>query len=197
MAKGVIKFMQKVKNKTNCGVEMVNHIGKSSSKDRDASQFSGRGGTALPSHSRVVKTLYGVKREEFKEASGYELTETESGLVMSIGKFTDRSSLMENPNYLKREGYCFNTVEGIVRTKEEKENDYVEIIYNLIKQMNEEKNFPTKTLIIAQMKSQYDMSKDRTNHALTMLQWQGYKGNRIDFVSNPDPTKREQIIILL
>jgi len=65
MSRAVAKFMSELVEKSKACVEVINHMGKSSSKDKDMTQFAGRGGTALPSHSRVSRVLRPVFEDEF------------------------------------------------------------------------------------------------------------------------------------
>lgn len=193
MALGVIKYLQLLKYKTDAGAEMVNHIGKSSTQNRDQSQFAGRGGTALPSHSRVVKTLYNVADEDWKEATGRDYFENESGLVAYIGKFSDYSPLMKEPQYISRTGYLFTKAETIAAAT--KQDNILDIALEIIAKYALGGGYPPKELVLNEIRS-HGFSKDKALHCLTTIQYTGHKGKVLDIVKNPDPTKRGDVIIV-
>lgn len=193
MALGVIKFMQMLKHKTDAGIEMVNHIGKSSTQVRDQSQFAGRGGTALPSHSRVVKTLYSVSDEDWKEAIGRDYVENESGLVVYIGKFSDYSPLMKEPQYISRTGYVFNIAEAVPSAL--KQDNVMDVALDVVTKYSNNGGSPPKDLVLNEIRS-YGFSRDKALHSITTIQYTGHKGKMFDIVKNPDPTKRGEVIII-
>jgi RecA-family ATPase len=84
MAKAVAKFMQELAERSGACVEIVNHMGKQSSSNKDMSQFAGRGGTGLPSHARVSRVLRPVFEDEYTDLTG------ESAQRRSIGNDVQR-----------------------------------------------------------------------------------------------------------
>jgi RecA-family ATPase len=194
MGKAVMKFALLVKERYGTCVELVNHMGKSSSQSKDPTQFSGRGGSALPSHARVVKSMIGLTDEEFLEKSGLALDGEDKGILIHVSKFTDNSPLLKKPLLARRSGYCFFPVDEVVQVQEEKKTD-VEIIYNIIDSYRSKNQFPTKNIVMAE--ALLKMSKDKFNMALSVLAFSGEKGRRISYIDNPNKTSKEKTIVFI
>lgn len=183
MSKAVTTFMSKLVERTNACVEMINHVGKASSKDQDMTQFAGRGGSGLPSHSRVCRAMRPVFEEEFAEMTGTELGDR-SAILCNVNKFSDGSPLYNRPFLIVREGYLFSRVtlvEQKQREQVEKMSD-VEKIFTYIREERRLGRYPNKGVISVQT----GLSKDRVDKTVSFLQYQGHLGEKIRPIENPD-----------
>lgn len=200
MAKAVSKFMGMLVERGNCCVEVINHMGKASSKDKDMSQFAGRGGTGLPSHARVSRVLRPIFDDEFQELTGgMQLNDNQSAMLCNINKFSDGSPLYNKPFLIIREGYIFSRL-ALIEQKEKEQQDRMpdtERIFTFIKNERDKKNYPTKGFVIAKFMSMSDkISKERLNRAFDVLQYEGHMGEKLKFIENPDPEVRDRVFII-
>lgn len=194
MSKAVTTFMGKLCEKTNACVEMINHVGKASSKDQDMSQFAGRGGTGLPSHSRVCRALRPVFEEEFTELCGLELGER-SAILCNVNKFSDGSPLYNKPFLIVREGYLFSRItlmEQKVKEHQEKMSDD-ERVFTFICEERGQKRYPSNNVISSHLK----LSKERVRNALSSLQYTGHMGEKIKAIDNPDMDSTEKKVFIV
>lgn len=199
MSKAVSTFMAMLVEKSNASVEIINHMGKSSSKDKDMSQFAGRGGSALPSHARVSRVLRPVFDEEFTELTGMELDDNKSAMMCNVNKFSDGSPLYNKPFLIIREGFLFSRLALIEQKVKEEQNKMSdsERIFTFIKTERTKNNYPTKGFIIAKFMGMSDkISKDRIGRAIDVLQYEGHMGEKIKFIENPDPESRDRVFII-
>lgn len=200
MAKAVSKFMATLVEKSGACVEIINHMGKASSKDKDMSQFAGRGGSGLPSHARVSRVLRPIFEEEYTELTGMELKEGQSCIMCNVNKFSDGSPLYNKPFLILREGYLFTRqtlTEQKVKEQNDKKSD-VERIFTFIKQERDSGRFPTKDIVIGYMTNQVDkVSKSRVGLALSSLAYTGHMGEKIKKIESPDPEMKESVYIIV
>lgn len=189
MAKAVSKLLGALVEKSNACVEAINHMGKISSKDKDMSQFAGRGGTGLPSHARVSRVLRPLFEEEFTELTGMNLNSNQQAMICNVNKFSDGSPLYNKPFIIIREGYLFTKLELIEEKIKEEQNKAsdVERIFSFIKNERNEKRYPTKEIIQAYfMANREKISKDKINLGLATLSYSGFMGEKIKMIDNPD-----------
>lgn len=199
MNKAVAKFMQTLQEKSNACVEMLNHMGKVSSQSKDMSQFAGRGGTGLPSHSRVARVLRGVDAQEYKELTGEDLAEKESAMMCNVGKFSDGSPLTNEPFLIVRSGMLFGH-KTIVPNKEREGKDVkndIERVYEFIKNARLENKEPTKAVLIGYFKIHAEpLSEARVKGAINLLVFQGFNGELVKQTVHPDETVKENVFII-
>lgn len=111
---GLIKAARVIRG-NNCMVEFVSHTGKQNARGRTVDQYSSRGGSALPDGSRLVRVVhgynYGVEEEveAWKELTGMELTEDQSGVAIHVGKNTWGKN--RTTTYLIRENWYFYEID--------------------------------------------------------------------------------------
>lgn len=189
MAKAVAKFTSALVERSNACVELINHMGKASSTSKDMSQFAGRGGTGLPSHARVSRVLRPVFEDEFREFTGFELTQDQSAILCNINKFTDGSPLYNKPFLIVREGYLFSRitlVEQKVKEAQEKMTDG-ERLFSYIKEERESGRYPNKSAMIAHFNmSGEKISKERVTRTMDYLMYAGHMGEKVKQIENPD-----------
>lgn len=190
MSKAVAKFLSFLVEKSDACVEAINHMGKASSKDKDMSQFAGRGGTGLPSHARVSRVLRPVFDEEYYELTGFELQDGESAMMCNINKFSDGSKLYNKPFVIKRTGYLFERV--VLTEKKEKEEvqkmSDVERVFSFVKNERNNDKYPSKNVVIGHFGNSGDkLSRERVNTALNLLLYNGNGlGEKLQVIDNPD-----------
>lgn len=195
MAKAVAKFMGKLVKDSNACVEAINHLGKVSSKEKDITQFAGRGGTGLPSHSRVSKALRQVFDDEYEELTGMHLQDNQAAILCNINKFSDGSPHYNKPFLIIREGYLFSKLELVeqkVREEQNKMSDN-ERVFTYISEERHANRYPTKNIIVGHFMSLTDkISKERVIRALEMLMYVGHMGEKIKTIDNPDQSMNER-----
>jgi RecA-family ATPase len=201
MSKAVTTFMSHLVELTNGCVEIINHMGKASSNDKDMSQFAGRGGTGLPSHARVSRVLRPLFDEEFNELTGLELQDGQSAMLCNVNKFSDGSPLYNKPFIIVREGYLFSRitlVEQKVKEQQEKMSD-TERIFTYICEERDAKRYPNKQVITAHFSlSKGDpISKERVGRALSVLEYIGHMGEKIKTIDNPDLEAGGKVFIIV
>lgn len=198
MNKAVTKFMSELAERGIC-VEMINHMGKSSSANKDMTQFAGRGGSGLPSNSRVSKVLRPIFEEEYAEMTGETLSEKQSAMMCVINKFTDGSPLYNKPFLILRDGYLFsrkNLTPNKEREQEEKLSD-VERVFVFIKQERDADRYPSSNVVKAHFALCGNPIGDtRTKRAIEMLMYQGHLGDKIKLVDNPDATMSDKVFVI-
>jgi RecA-family ATPase len=199
MNKAVTKFMSELVERSGACVEMINHMGKSSSQAKDMTQFAGRGGTGLPSNSRVSRVLRPVFEDEYLELTGEHLADKQSAMMCVINKFSDGSPLYNKPFLILRDGYLFSR-KTLTPQKEKEQREHMtdmERVFTFIKEMRAQNKYPTQPVVIASFANNGNpMSRDRTVGALKMLQFQGHMGEMIKAVENPDPTVKDRVYVI-
>lgn len=199
MAKAIAKFMSMLVEESGACVEIINHMGKASSRDKDMSQFAGRGGTGLPSHARVSRSLRPVYDDEYEEMCGMSLMEGQSAMLCNVNKFSDGSPLYNKPFLILREGYLFSR-QALIERKLKEEQDKMsdtERIFTYIRDERAEKRYPTKKVITAHFRDSADkIGRDRINNALASLEYTGHMGEKIKLISNPDPEVTDRVFII-
>ena len=199
MAKAVTTFISRLTER-GIAVEMINHIGKSSSQSKDATQFAGRGGTGLPSHSRVSRVLYPLTETDYLEYTGKHLEDGHSAILCTINKFSDGSPLYNKPFIILRKGYLF-TKEDIMPIKQlenmNKKTD-AERVFTFIKDVREQGKYPTLKYVCAHFKSlgPDKISDARVKEALQVLKIDGHLGETVKETDHPDGTQTEKVIII-
>lgn len=199
MAKAVTKFMSELVERSHACVEMINHMGKQSSANKDMSQFAGRGGTGLPSNARVSRVFRTVFEDEFQELTGEELGDKQSAILCNVNKFTDGSPLYNKPFLIVRDGYLF-TRKPLTKAKAqeaERSLSDIERVFSFIKESRSNDRYPTKNVIVGHFAISGDpLSEAKVKRALDLLQFQGHMGEMIRQVENPDLTIRDKVFVV-
>jgi len=200
MNKAVAKFMGELQEKSNACVEMINHIGKQSSNSKDLSQFAGRGGTGLPSHSRVVRVLQSMNAEEYRDKTGLELEEGKSAMLCNIGKFTDGSPLYNKPFIIVRDGFLFAR-QAVLAEKEREAQDFnsdAERVLITIKNTIRSGRHATASGIVAALRQSDDsMSSTRVRDGIEMLKMSGLYGEMVRDIEHPDASVGGKILTVV
>ena len=186
MAMGLAKAMQEIQEYSNACVDMIAHIGKDSFSKKDVSQFSSRGGTALPNHSRVVRTLLALSDAEFKEETGEELGDKQSGIYIYTSKFSDGSPILHKPFCALRNGFVYERKDIIEKTKTQDVNNVSENkmrLFNYIKSNSTEAKPVTEEHLVSHFYLETPkVKKSDAKAIINMLKIDGL----IEEVSHPD-----------
>lgn len=201
MTKAVTTFMARLARAGQCAIEMINHIGKVSSNSKDVTQFAGRGGTGLPSHSRVCRVMYGVSDEEFFNLTGEHIPNDTSAIMVNVNKFTDGSPLYNKPFLVLRKGYLFSRKEITPMKQLEEMNKQTdsERVFSFIKQIRNEGKYPTQKFVVAHFKNlgTEKISEARVKDALSLLSVNGHMGEFVNQSPHPDGTITEKVLIVV
>lgn len=194
MGKNVAKWASIIRDQAGAQVVLVNHMGKLSSSEKDITQFSGRGGSALPSHARVVRTMVKLKDDEYTELTGKVLEDFQYGIKLVVSKFSDYSPILDEPLILCRTGNVIerSTVIANPKSEESTAEDHERMLELLIEYTK--KNNP---LVEIAAQSLLKLSKDRTRSALTHLQFHPPDGYLIKRVPNPDVSARDKWVYVV
>ncbi len=199
MAKAVAKFTSALVDNSGACVEMINHMGKQSSQNKDMTQFAGRGGTGLPSHARVSRVLRPVGDDEYQEMTGESIPSDQSFMLCNVNKFTDGSKLYNKPFLIGRSGYLFFRKDLTAQKAKEAEKSFsdIERIFTFVKEERRMGKYPTKNVVVAHfMDSGDQISKARVERALTSLQYGGWMGEKLKAVENIDPLTRDKMFVI-
>ena len=199
MNKAVTKFMSELVDRSGACVEMINHMGKQSSANKDMSQFAGRGGTGLPSNARVSRVLRPLFEDEYTELTGDTLTDKQSAMLCNVNKFSDGSPLYNKPFVVLRDGYLF-TRKTLTETKArdaEKELSDIERVFSFIKQERLNDKYPTKPVVFGHfMLCGNPLSEARVKRALDLLQYTGHMNEKLKAIENPDMSQKDKVFVI-
>lgn len=199
MNKAVTKFMSELVERSHACVEMINHMGKQSSANKDMSQFAGRGGTGLPSNARVSRVLRPVFEDEYMELTGEVLTMNQSAMMCNVNKFSDGSPLYNKPFLILREGYLFSrkNLSPAKAQEAEKSMSDIERVFSFVKECRLNNKYPTKSVVVGHfMVASDSISESKVKRALDMLQFNGYMGEMLKLIENPDLTIKDKVYVV-
>lgn len=200
MNKAVIKFMSELVDNSQASIEMINHLGKQSSSSKDMSQFAGRGGSGLPSNSRISRTMRQIFEDEYNELTGEHLGEKQSAILCNVNKYTDGSPLFNKPFVIVRDGYLFSrkSLTSAKAKQVETALGDLERIFNYVKEERAKNKYPTKSIVLGHFMQAGDpISKTRIEVALKQLVYGGHVGERFKEIPNPDLTVREKAFVIV
>lgn len=199
MAKAVTKFVSELVERTGACVEMINHMGKQASSQKDMSQFAGRGGTGLPSHSRVSRTLRAIFDEEYTKLTSETLSEKQSAMLCNVNKFSDGSPLYNKPFLILRDGFLFSRklMTDAKAREAEQELSAAERIFQFIQEARQANSFTTKAVVLAHFKTCGNpIAKTLAEATLHLLEFRGHMGERLKLVENPDQSAGGKVYVI-
>ncbi len=199
MARAVGKFMGDLQEKSGACVLMINHMGKVSSGNKDMTQFAGRGGTGLPSHSRVSRVFRTIDEEEYNELTGKNLEPGVSAIMCNVNKFSDGSPLFSKPFVITRKGYLFEReILDPKKVREEAERIAdTERVFKYIREVRKSGKYPTKAVVVGHfMTCGNPISEAKVKRALSMLQFSGHEGVMVTTAQGPDLSMKDSVYIL-
>jgi hypothetical protein len=200
MNKAVVKGVGMVQERSQAAVVMVNHMGKQSSKDKDMTQFAGRGGTGLPSHARISKVLRSINADEYRDYTAEELGPRQSAMLCNVGKFSDGSPLTHTPFIIIREGFLF-TRKPLTPAKQREAEDMIgdkDRVFDFIRDARKSGKYVTKNIAIAYFKQHAQPLSDvRVRRALDLLTFEGVEGALVKVTQSPDEMMKERVYIIV
>jgi RecA-family ATPase len=198
MNRAVIKFMGMLVER-GISVEMINHMGKGSSGQKDMTQFAGRGGSGLPSNSRVSRTLRSIDDVEFLDLTGQPLENGKSAILCNVNKFSDGSPLLNKAFVIVRDGYLFNrrTLAPAKEKELEKAASDIERVMSFVKEERKAGRYPSLNVVVAHFMGAADkISGEGVKRALTSIQYAGHQGEKLRLVQSPDALQTEKVFVL-
>ncbi|WON75152.1 AAA family ATPase [Nitrosospira sp. Is2] len=112
---GLIEAARRLRRVHECCVLYIHHTGKQNGRERAKDQYAGRGGSAFADGSRMVFVLQNVAPDEWSIATGNNLEEGETGLVLARPKMSYCPP--QHEIMISRHGYLFEHVNRIRTTK--------------------------------------------------------------------------------
>lgn len=200
MSKAVTKFMSELAEKSGAAVEMINHMGKQSSAQKDMTQFAGRGGTGLPSNARISRVLRPVSDQEYTDLTGETLGENQSAMICNVNKFSDGSALYNKPFMILREGYLFTRKILTNAKAKEIENtfDDTERVFTFVKEARDSDRYPTLQVIIGNFAyCNNPISEAKVKRAVNYLVFNGHLGDKLKYIDNPDLTAKDKALVII
>jgi hypothetical protein len=191
MTKAVAKFAAFLRDYSDAQIVIVNHMGKQSSQGKDLSQFSGRGGSALPSHSRIVRSMIKMDKDVWFEETGRPLDEHQTGIKLYTSKFSDGSPILDVGLNLLRTDKIFERVMDVKVKETEDTRPDTERVIELVLEF-QRKNNP---IIEKALPGILDISKERIQNVLNALRFRQFNGILIKSLPNPDVTSKDPILI--
>lgn len=187
MSRGVIKFAGKLVEEFNICVEMVHHLGSDASKTKEMGQFSGRGGSVIPSHSRIVKSMRPVADDERDEFINFHMDPHERAILCNIGKFTDGSEFLHRPFLIIRNGFLFKREIIGKKIVPQKSEPGPLVEKEMLEWMISERKagrYPSKNIIVEQFKMR-KVQPDKIRNTIESLKYFGFDGYKINLVEDP------------
>lgn len=199
MNKAVTKFMSELAERSGACVEMINHMGKQASANKDMSQFAGRGGSGLPSNARVSRVLRQVSDEEYTDLTNEVLSEKQSAMLCNVNKFTDGSPLYNKQFLILRDGFLFSR-KALTDTKAreaERQLTDQERVFSFIKEARAANKYASVNVCVAHfMTCGNPLPGEAVKRALNLLVFQGHMGEKLKIVENPDQTQKDKVFVI-
>ena len=142
---GLVEAARKLRNELNCGVVYVHHSGKGNAREKSLDQYSGRGGSAFADGSRMVHVLQDLTPEEWRAATGEELDDGESGLILARPKMSYCPP--PGPLYIRRRGYHFERAEPMATSRAAQTEARANQIHQLLAEELKHGRFHTKNTL--------------------------------------------------
>ncbi len=127
---GLVEAARRLRRALNCCVQYIHHSGKQNARDKAIDQYAGRGGSAFADGARMVHVLQSLTPEEWRNETGTELCEGETGLRLARPKMSycpPQADIL-----IRRNGYRFQHVERITTSQEQQLNLAAEQILRLL-----------------------------------------------------------------
>jgi RecA-family ATPase len=115
---GLIEAARKLRKALNCCIQYIHHSGKQNAREKSLDQYSGRGGSAFADGARMVHVLQSLTPDEWRDETGTELENGESGLRLARPKMSYCAPVGDI--LIRRKGYHFKHVERATTSKQVK-----------------------------------------------------------------------------
>lgn len=193
-SRAVAHWAGELRDRSTSQVVLVNHIGKNSSQNKDLTQFAGLGGSALPSHSRIVRTAIRLSLDEYVEKTGKSLEGMQYGLIMQTSKFSDGSPILGVPRVLTRTGFVFEETTTIKPLKEHKDDRATsDIVFEALINLQRQNKYITED----GLRALTELSKDKIRGVISLSLTQPINGYSIKSIPNPDITQKNNVLVVV
>lgn len=127
---GLIEAARKLRKALDCCIQYIHHSGKQNAREKAVDQYAGRGGSAFADGARMVHVLQSLTPDEWRNETGTELLQGESGLRLARPKMSYCAP--QDDILIRRNGYHFAHVERITTSKQAKREDAANLLWGLI-----------------------------------------------------------------
>ena len=142
---GLIEAFRMIRNRLDCCVEGIHHSGKGNARAKTTDQYSGRGGSALADGARMVVVMQPLDPSEWVKATGEELEDGASGLVMALPKLSYTKP--QKPMFIKRKGFQFVMVNPTERSPDRVRHDHANKVFDfLVAEFQQGRRYSNKDL---------------------------------------------------
>lgn len=128
---GLIEACRIIRNRLDCCVELVHHVGKQNARDGARDQYSFRGGSALADGARMVAILNPLEPDAWRSETGLQLRDGEVGLVMSLPKMT--YGPRPDDLYIVRRGFRFEQATPAKQSPEQRRDAQAEQVLQFLR----------------------------------------------------------------
>ena len=115
---GLVEAARSLRKALNCCVQYIHHSGKQNAREKTIDQYSGRGGSAFADGARMVHVLQSLTPAEWRDETGTELENGESGLRLARPKMSYCPPVGDI--LIRRKGYNFQHVERVTTNRQAK-----------------------------------------------------------------------------
>jgi RecA-family ATPase len=115
---GLIEAARRLRKALNCCIQYIHHSGKQNARDKAVDQYAGRGGSAFADGARMVHVLQSLTPDEWRNETGTELENGESGLRLARPKMSYCAPVGDI--LIRRKGHHFQHVERATISKQAK-----------------------------------------------------------------------------
>lgn len=194
MSKAVAKFAALLRDRADAQIVLINHMGKQSSQGKDLTQFSGRGGSALPSHARIVRTMSLMEPDDYTAKTGKTLEPMQYGLNMYVSKFSDGSPIFNVLMVLTRTGMVMERTTVVASAIEEQDDrPTFTVLCDAIIELQRQKKYYTDEALRALT----GISKDKMKGTIALSQTKPVDGYMIRSIPNPDITQKNNVYVVV
>lgn len=127
---GIVESFRVLRNRLDCCIEGIHHVGKQNARDKVSDQYAARGGSALPDGSRMMAIMNPLSPAEWLSETGKTLGLGESGIVMALPKLS--FAPQQEPIYIRRKGFLFEHEIVVKQSKEQVAQTIENQVYQFI-----------------------------------------------------------------
>lgn len=142
---GLVEAARRLRKTIECCVLYIHHTGKQNARERVKDQYAGRGGSAFADGSRMVFVLQNVVADEWSTATGKNLEEGETGLVLARPKMSYCPP--QHQIFISRHGYQFVQVNQMRTTKAMEKEKADERIFQFLTTQHQAGRYHTKSTL--------------------------------------------------
>ena len=106
-AMALMRFCGRIVEKYEINVTLSGHASQAASQTKEMGQFAIRGGTAIPSHARIVKNLRHLKEEEYHKLTANKLEGHKRASLYGVSKYSDGSPMLYKQFIVIRDRFKF------------------------------------------------------------------------------------------